>query len=802
MVDQSSALSLYMPKCALCFSDARTSSHYLVQLSCYHLYCNHCVQELQTAGQFRCPLDGLVSDTYQFNNLLYERTTWLTSVWNQLNETQVQGQINWLKNSVNFYQVFCRFQGCSGSMHSVPCPYTHGMNSLQTIPCPTGATCWRRATCPYFHQGGSGSNPAQAVPSDWYYSTVQVEAYMQKGHITIRSQSALNYLTENRYAQLHAIFRTVLGQTPQYDVKTHPVDFRSVISWMYLPQNGQVQEFSSVTSNQLEQTYRLKGSVITVDEYSCVYLNPMIRLYQSGGYEPVTRIERLNSTSDAAIIEVTCDSQYFSNLFNAVKAVEAEEPLDQVVHGDILKTICLQYGLSTRNNTLIGTRSNLDLARTDLRTHATPAFASILCMDTPASYPLQLVSYLCSYFGLLIAGNRIYGQTSEVQTFYTYLTSEYSSVPIPAGMSAAEVQALCVQHGLMTDGTYIAGPREAVRNVSSWQTYQATVPSDVEPARLVSLPSHVPVRVEGNVIIGSKANVQQALQMLPRKANKVRFPANLPKAAVQSVAQKYGLKADNTHLIGDSGSILQALEELNQMPAHQENGFKYHKPQQWYLTQTAQVSLTNLPSSSQEFKDVANRFNETMGQHSRLVSIQRVQNKRLYTNFSYKHEAFSQVEGKALQIMTLFHGTSNTDPAVIYQSDTGLDSRLGKGLWGQGTYYAKNSFYSHDYCYRNSSNQCQMFLCHVLVGDYVNLPQSNSLVRPPQKQNSTSCFHSVMGKTPTSDIWITYEAAMSYPTWLLTYETDLQQQQVMFIPPVLAALLLLDALNAAEDDDD
>lgn len=794
----------YMPKCALCFSDALTSSHYLVQLSCYHLYCNYCVQDIQSGGKYLCPFDGQNSNSYSVNKGLQDRSGWLTTYIATLNDTQIRGQADWLKKNVNYYNVFCRFQGCQGSGTTLACPLSH-VNMLELVMCLQGGNCWRRATCPYSHGGpGTPISMVQTVPSEWYYSTLQAQANMQKGCITIRSLSTLNYLLDNGNAQLLTIFQQVLGTVPQYDIKTHEIDFRCAISWLYMPQSGQLQEFPSAAANQLEQTYRLKGSVITIDAYSCVYLNPMVRLYQNGAFEPVARLEKLNSTSDAAVLNVVCDQQYFSNLYQAIKAVEEDMPIGQIVSGETMKRVCLLYGLSTRNDMLIGTRYSLSQAQSELAGNASPLFPSLLSIDLPAAFPLQLVSYLCNYFGLILTGQRIYGASTEVQTFLNYLTSEYSSVPVPAGTGPQELQITCQQYGLVTDGVYMAGPREVVRSMASVPTFQAAVPTDVDPARLISLPSHVPVRVEGGVIQGTRANVQQALQMLPRKSNRVRYPSSLPKATVQGVAQKYGLKADNTHLIGDSSSIFQALEELNQMPVSstgQGQGFQFHRLPDWYQRQTTEMEQQTVPPSSQEFQQVANRFNETMGQEGRLISIQRVQNRRLYTNFAYKHEAFSKVEGRPLEIMQLFHGTSKTEPAVIFQSDSGLDSRLGRGLWGQGTYYAKNSFYSHDYCFRTPANQCQMFLCLVLVGDYVELPQNDKLVRPPNKRGSTSsCFHSVKGVTDTSDIWITYEAAMSYPLWLITYDAE-PRQQTIILPPMLAALMFM-RMMADDDDDD
>jgi len=51
-------------------------------------------------------------------------------------------------------------------------------------------------------------------------------------------------------------------------------------------------------------------------------------------------------------------------------------------------------------------------------------------------------------------------------------------------------------------------------------------------------------------------------------------------------------------------------------------------------------------------------------------------------------------------IKLLFHGSgkNGADPNVIYESEEGLDTRFANfGAYGQGTYFADNSAYSHPY---------------------------------------------------------------------------------------------------------
>ena len=63
---------------------------------------------------------------------------------------------------------------------------------------------------------------------------------------------------------------------------------------------------------------------------------------------------------------------------------------------------------------------------------------------------------------------------------------------------------------------------------------------------------------------------------------------------------------------------------------------------------------------------------------------------------SEKHD----VSIKDVQTKLLFHGTSGTDPKLVYDSEEGLDMRFSNdGMWGRGIYFAVNSSYSNSYAF-------------------------------------------------------------------------------------------------------
>jgi len=201
--------------------------------------------------------------------------------------------------------------------------------------------------------------------------------------------------------------------------------------------------------------------------------------------------------------------------------------------------------------------------------------------------------------------------------------------------------------------------------------------------------------------------------------------------------------------------------------------FQYHRMPKWYSKQPAGPAvLVNLPTSDKHYKEVERLFNYTSAAQT-IVKIERIQNKNLYMLFANKHESLSQVERRPLKLKHLFHGTRKFSPLNVYDSLTCLDPRFGHGVWGQGTYYARNSSYSVErYGHRLPDGTQQIFCMLVLVGDTVEMPASattTSLVRPPMKQGTNELFHSVKGEEGDSHIYITYEPNMSYPHYLITF---------------------------------
>ena len=185
--------------------------------------------------------------------------------------------------------------------------------------------------------------------------------------------------------------------------------------------------------------------------------------------------------------------------------------------------------------------------------------------------------------------------------------------------------------------------------------------------------------------------------------------------------------------------------------------------------QTDSTELKDVSIYSEEGQRIQTEFHETLSQ-SKIVSIQRIQNKMLWEKYSFCKGRMTRKNGASeINEKRLFHGPSQTSPEEIYLSDHGFDFRFSRsGNWGRGVYFATTSKYSNNYAYTSRSHQ-QMFLAFVLTGDSIALPGNSSLDKPPLKPSSLERYDSVNGQQGTTRIYIIYDHEKSYPAYLITY---------------------------------
>ena len=200
-------------------------------------------------------------------------------------------------------------------------------------------------------------------------------------------------------------------------------------------------------------------------------------------------------------------------------------------------------------------------------------------------------------------------------------------------------------------------------------------------------------------------------------------------------------------------------------------------PKEW-TEQEEECILVEIVKNDPEFDRIERRMKETM-QSIKIHKIERIQNIHLWNQYAFQRRTLRRIltEKSSADIeMELFHGTRNTSPADIYSCiESGIDMRYcDNGLWGKGSYFAKNASYScQSYAYKLSNGQRQVLLASVLTGDAYDYgtKTDSSLRMPPKKDPKISKlrYNSVTGETGGSRVYVVYNNHLSYPAFLITF---------------------------------
>lgn len=771
------------PSCGLCGSQLFSWENPPYQLSCLHLFCQVCLTETWMGGYYQCPFCQTYCEHVNFNVDVLNRTNEITAQGYNLNQPVIASHYWWFKNKINTTNVPCRNQFVARYCGAQNCVNSHDPAFWQQYNCPLGDNCSRGHFCPYKHSW-TQVNIYQTVTSASVYSssapvalqqapeatnllyamtTVQASGYMQRGQAIIRSRSLLNYLLSNdNYPLMYVASQFQVQITA---INPSQIRYSSTVKWGY-NNNRQSCYYNEYHSQQLEQGRSRGDWDVHISQDVRVNLKLMIQV-SPNHFMQVVRQETLTSSTVAGTIDTMVQPEYYQAFYDKLVEYEASVPLSNYIYSPDCKSVAEKYGLGVVQGNLYGLASDLQQADAELQAsyvlHTTP----VQCIALHPGVDNQTAQLLCEQLNVVIYDTRVFGRSEDLVNFQQSVQRTFQSIPVPAGLSDGRVKLLCTQFGVHSQNGSLYGPRDKIALVlGGMAESQILIPPGTPPDRVTALAAKHGLRQEGNALFGSREQTVAAMQELQNQEVSAIYPNQLLAPQVQAVCQKHGVRVDGDKVVGLQMQVLAAINELNtNLP--KQMAFQYHRPPAWYSTATDQVRVVDLPATDPEYTAISAQFHQTAP--NKITKIRVVQNKRLYTNFAFKHEGYSQIERRAVEIKRLFHGTRANAPEVIYQSDSGLDSRLGTGMWGNGTYYALNASYSLGYAHAAADGTSEMFLCEVLVGDFIKLPSDGSLKKPPAKPNSTQCYHSVQGHTGGSDIWITYEPAMSYPHFIINY---------------------------------
>ncbi|XP_074636892.1 protein mono-ADP-ribosyltransferase PARP12-like isoform X1 [Acropora palmata] len=248
-----------------------------------------------------------------------------------------------------------------------------------------------------------------------------------------------------------------------------------------------------------------------------------------------------------------------------------------------------------------------------------------------------------------------------------------------------------------------------------------------------------------------------------------------PESDMSQENVRYGTKRKvrrrpSEFVTGNDIKLLKRPEGM--LSAQQTKAKDSHLPSKWSSmpseTQYKRVSLSCL---SPEFKDVEKLFKESMKRSVKILKIERVQNPFMWEKYQRKKENMLASKKTFINEKRLFHGTSPSAVEAICKQN--FDWRLhGKNAtkYGEGSYFALNSWYSDAYATQDDNSSKFMFVAKVLVGSYT-VGQS-SYRRPPQKdpRNPTSdLYDSCVDDTSSPNIFVLFDTDQFYPEYIIEY---------------------------------
>lgn len=195
-------------------------------------------------------------------------------------------------------------------------------------------------------------------------------------------------------------------------------------------------------------------------------------------------------------------------------------------------------------------------------------------------------------------------------------------------------------------------------------------------------------------------------------------------------------------------------------------------PGHWSDMKQQRVCLVELQSGQQEYRKVADAFNQTCSQF-KIEKIERIQNPSLWQHYQTKKKTMDHKNGQIQNEKWLFHGTDAGSLPHVNQHGFNR-SYAGKNAtaYGKGTYFAVQALYSANDTYSrpDANGKKHMYYVRVLTGLYTR--GNNSLLVPPAKnpQNQLDLYDTVTDNVSAPSLFVVFYDYQAYPEYLITFK--------------------------------
>jgi hypothetical protein len=210
----------------------------------------------------------------------------------------------------------------------------------------------------------------------------------------------------------------------------------------------------------------------------------------------------------------------------------------------------------------------------------------------------------------------------------------------------------------------------------------------------------------------------------------------------------------------------------------------------WESRGRSDQKLYNVDRNCPEFSFVEKLFMETMRNYrnSTITRVERVENEMQHATYTLQKKNIAMDITKARDTVScgmedrfvkwLFHGTKQqTINNIVNAQMAGYLPMLAGtavgAIWGDGTYFARDAKYSHDYTEPKNDaitkqSQRKMLLNRVIVGEWVKGAEGLKLYPLAKGQEWRRC-NSLVNDEKDPSIFVIQHSYQAYPAYVITY---------------------------------
>jgi len=201
-----------------------------------------------------------------------------------------------------------------------------------------------------------------------------------------------------------------------------------------------------------------------------------------------------------------------------------------------------------------------------------------------------------------------------------------------------------------------------------------------------------------------------------------------------------------------------------------------------YPENASKITQEQIKKDSPEWNNIARLFYITMPSKIKLISVEKIINPILRDNWKHELNMVKRKNNDAQipYVKLLWNGTGTTPPSAIYSNDKGwmVNYSTDDNLWGKGAYFSedvgyvcgkKNGSFTFKYAHKTKNNTIKLFLAEVIVGDPIQLEETQNLPQPPNKEGSDQRYDSVQGFRHNTFIYCIKDNGRAYPTYVVEF---------------------------------